>query len=205
MCYSSYIILVPLCLDTHLSRLPCSGQWCLGSNSPRNLFSGKKGSLGIPVKIIVIHLKKNSNLSPSWNSDIKTSLYRSIQYIHSISVNITPHLSSPTVFTVKKGFISTPLINIFCSGSGSLILLLLASTGIELFLLSGLHTFRILYHNHMLWKTEYDWLTGYKHSGNSVLTGGAQQFWPCVLYVWQKGAFTYIFPNPNLLTNDTHY
>lgn len=34
--------------DTHLSRLPCSGQLCLGPKSPRSLFSGKKGSLGIP-------------------------------------------------------------------------------------------------------------------------------------------------------------
>lgn len=35
-------------LDTHLSRLPCSGQLCLGPKSPLSLFSGKKGSLGIP-------------------------------------------------------------------------------------------------------------------------------------------------------------
>lgn len=36
---------------THRSRLPCSGQWCLGSNSPLNRFSGKNGNLGIPVRI----------------------------------------------------------------------------------------------------------------------------------------------------------
>lgn len=35
---------------THRSRLPCSGQWCLGSNSPLKRFSGKNGNLGIPVR-----------------------------------------------------------------------------------------------------------------------------------------------------------
>lgn len=40
-----------LCLDTHLSRFPCSGQWCRASNPGRILFSGKKGSLGIPLKV----------------------------------------------------------------------------------------------------------------------------------------------------------
>lgn len=45
------LIIIASSVDTHLSRFPCSGQWCLGSNSPLNLFSGKKGSLGIPVKI----------------------------------------------------------------------------------------------------------------------------------------------------------
>lgn len=38
-------------LDTHLSRLPCSGQLCLGPKSPLSLFSGKKGSLGIPAGV----------------------------------------------------------------------------------------------------------------------------------------------------------
>lgn len=59
--WSYNTILVPFFLNTCLSRFPCPGQRCQGSNPPRILFSGKKGSLGIPVKVTqtktVIHPK----------------------------------------------------------------------------------------------------------------------------------------------------
>lgn len=69
-----FVMLVPFRLDTHLSRLPCSGHMCLGPKSPLNLFSGKKGSLGIPVRITQVTTMMMNTFLHGTVTDIKKSL-----------------------------------------------------------------------------------------------------------------------------------